>query len=195
MNDYNSDIFKRLEQFLTNKYIFCKQDWLKEKIELYKTKNKIEDLIYQETLSNDINSFIDSDKVNSYLDLSKYNDLQDEKHIIKGKYVFSQINSFTNIAEPKDSTEEKEEDNEEENEQFESKYLQSEEGEKAKVEKLIFKLGLFNGKDEFIGFEYEPIKPLPKLLMNNKFCKVLIGPTIEVRRGIYYLKNDNFKFL
>ena len=89
---------------------------------------------------------------------------------------------------------EKNEENLEEAENFESKYLQNEGEEKVKTERVVLKLQLTNGEDTFFGFEYEILKSLNNIL-NEKFPKLLIGPNVEVRRGIFYLKNNNVKFL
>ena len=70
-----------------------------------------------------------------------------------------------------------------------------------KYEKYVWKLELTDGVNVFYGFEYHTFRDLDiNQLKNitsdtNKYLKVLLGPNIDVHRGIFYLDSTNFKIL
>ena len=71
---------------------------------------------------------------------------------------------------------------------------------KYQKQKKYIKFGFTTtGEDLFYGFEYSQFNNLihDKLssIKGPIFLKVLLGPKIEVRRGIFYLNNNNFQIL
>ena len=69
-----------------------------------------------------------------------------------------------------------------------------------KTSKIYYKIGFTTtGDDLFYGFEYnqfsQEIHDKLANLNTPVLLKVLLGPNIEVRRGIFYLDNNNFKIL
>ena len=122
--------------------------------------------------------------------------------VIENKYIFAQIISIRNIAISKEEAKYKEYDNldeieDEDNDIDDNKYLQGNEEKTLKTEKIYYKFGFSStGDDLFYGFEYNQFsQEIHERLANIKgpnYIKVLLGPNIEVRRGIFYLNNDNF---
>jgi hypothetical protein len=177
-------LLKRVDKFLKNKHIFCKENWLKEKINQFKQSSNLENEIYKEVLSSDIEQFINKEILESrFKDVFNY----DKESSSLTEPSFSQIIAFRNIAEPLEK--QKEESNLDVLDNFESKFLEGDSKESKKIEKEVFKLELFNGVDNFVAFEYTPIRDL-KLILNNKHPKILIHAGAEVRRGIVYLRQN-----
>ena len=78
--------------------------------------------------------------------------------------------------------------------------MQGNEQKITKTEKIYYKFSFTTtGDDLFYGFEYDQFSNLihDKLscIKGPVFLKVLLGPKIEIRRGIFYLNNNNFKIL
>lgn len=194
LNSEMTSKFKKVEQFLESKFIFCTNKWLKDKVEIHQNSNKIEDKILSEIISNDISKFIDTEKVTNFCKLSDFAkfDIKEKKI---NKNIFFQIKGYSNIAEPSEKVDKSGDIDVLEN--FDSKYLQSEGEEIKKSEKIVLKFELTNGVDTIYAFEYEDLKDLKKYLISteNKFVKIVVGPNIEIRRGIVYLKNDNLNLL
>jgi hypothetical protein len=184
---------KKVSDYLKTKHINASSSWLKEKIDLNKNRNKIEEIIYKEAIHSDIKDFIDIEKLKSFPS-------SDEKLKLENGNLFLQINGYLNIAESKESQEKKKEENLlDVLENFESKFLQSEGEEVKKVERTVLKFELTDGKSIIHGFEYEDLKEFRQAMISalslNKFLKVIVGPSYEIRRGIIYLKKDNIKLL
>jgi predicted amino acid racemase len=194
LNSEMSSKLKKVEQFLESKFIFCTKNWLKDKVEIHKNSNKIEDKILSEIISSDISNFIDIEKVTAHCKISDFAkfDIKEKKI---NKNIFFQIKGYSNIAEPSEKVDKSGDIDVLEN--FDSKYLQSEGEENKKSEKVVLKFELTDGVETIYGFEYEDLKDLKKNLISseNKFVKVVVGPNFEVRRGIIYLKNDNINLL
>ena len=78
--------------------------------------------------------------------------------------------------------------------------MQGDEEKVSKAEKIYYKFGFTTtGDDLFYGFEYNQfnnnIHDKLSSIKGPNFLKVIIGPKIEIRRGIYYLNNNNFQIL
>jgi hypothetical protein len=184
---------KKVSEYLKRRQVFAKSSWIKQKISEFKNQDKIEDLIYKESIITDIKEFVDTDQ------LKKFPSSQEKVKIEKGN-IFLQINGYINIAESKEQLEKKKGENLfDVLENFESKFLQAEGEETKKVEKTVLKYEFTDGKDVIYGFEYEDLKDFRNSMIQshstNKFVKVLIGSTYEIRRGIIYLKKDNIRLL
>ena len=184
---------KNVSDYLKKKNIYVDAKWLKEKYNMYKKKENIEECVYKDIISTNITEFIDKENL-------KILPSSEEKFKQEKANIFLQINGYFNIAESKENMEKKKGENLfEVLENFESKFLQSEEEEVKKVEKTVLKYEFTDGKSVIHGFEYEDLKDFRQAMIQafstNKFIKVLIGPTFEVRRGIIYLKKDNIKLL
>jgi hypothetical protein len=191
----DEEMIKKIDQYFINKNIFCKTSWIKNKIEIYKNSNKIETDIYKEILSTDIKEFIDPDRVKNYCDLNTYLDFNTKQKNINDKTIFAQIIGYSNIAEPSEK-QEKNEESLDVLDQFESKFLQGDDDSHKKAEKVVLKFQLSNGINTFYGFEYENVKAFNDLVnKESNHPKILIGPKVEIRRGIFYLKNDNVLLL
>lgn len=190
--DNIEEVMKKISDNLKKKCIFVNPTWLKQKFELYKNKEKVEEFIYKDIINTDIIEFIDKENLKS--------PSLEEKFILEKGNIFLQINGYFNIAESKENMDRKTGDNLfEVLENFESKFLQSEEDEIKKVEKTVLKFEFTDGKNLLHGFEYEDLKDFRNAMIEafstNKFLKVLVGPNYEIRRGIIYLKRDNIKLL
>lgn len=197
LNSYNIDnidnMLKRIDQYLVKQYIYCNRNWLLSKIEEYKSSKKIEDDIYKEVIKSDINEFADTERIKDAYKIAESLDFS-IKHTVIKDFMFMQINGSSNIAEPSEKSGGDDEENLDVVENFESKYLQSEDEVKVKTEKIILKFEMSNGVDLLYGFEYEMLKDIKKIL-NDKYPKILIGPNLEARRGVLYLRNNNVKLL
>ena len=164
--------------------------------------------LYEKLLATDISEYIDKEKVKSNFNSSSYT-IEQFKSLINDKFIFAQIINIRNIAISNETTKMKEYDNlddvdEDDNDNEinldNNKYLQGEETNHNKIEKIYYKIGLSsNGEDLFYGFEFDQFSNeiVDKLssIKGPSFMKVLIGPKIEVRRGIFFLNNTNFKIL
>ena len=168
--------------------------------EIKSNKNKL----YKHLLETNISNYIDKEKVKNNFNSELYN-LEIQKSLIDNKYIFCQINSIRNIAISKEDTKLKEYDNldeieDEDNAIDDNKYLQGEEGNISKTEKIYYKFELTTtGEDIFYGFEYsqfnQEIHDKLSSIKGPSFTKVLLGPKIEIRRGIFYFNNENFNIL
>ena len=166
------------------------------------------ELLYKHLISENISKYIDKEKVKNYFNSEFYN-LENPVQMIENKYIFVQINSIRNVAISKEETKLKEYDNldeigDEDNDNIDdNKYLQGDEDKSTKTEKIYYKFGFTStGDDIFYGFEYMQFNwgshDIHEKLSNVKsdnLLKALLGPNIEVRRGIFYLNNNNFKIL
>ena len=160
--------------------------------------------LYKHLLNENILDFIDKDKVKHNFNSQLYT-LEEPVKLIENKYIFVQIISIRNVAISKEETKYKEYDNldeieDEDNDIDDNKYLQGNEEKTLKTEKIYYKFGLTStGDDLFYGFEYNQFShEIHDKLANLKgpnYIKALLGPNIEVRRGIFYLNNNNFKLL
>lgn len=194
IDDYsNSEMLKKIDQFLITNYIFCNPLWLKEKINGHKNSKKLEEDIYKEIIKSDINEFIDKERAKNYLNLSLISGV-DKKLAKLEKYIFLEIIGYSNIADPIEKDDQNNKESFDVLEKIDSKFLQSEDEPKVKTQKIILKMELSDGVDKIFGFEYENIKNI-KTIINNKHPKILVGPKAEVRRGILYLDNSNVKLL
>ena len=155
--------------------------------------------LYNLLLKTDIKYYIDKEKIQTSIDLSQCN-FQQKLTKITNKYIFAQLQGHSNIAEPLHAN-----DNHYDNldvlEKTESKFLQGDDDKSKKYEKYVWKLELTDGVNVFYGFEYHTFRDLDiNQLKNitsdtNKYLKVLLGPNIDVHRGIFYLDSTNFKIL
>jgi hypothetical protein len=191
--DNLDDEMKKVSDYLKNKHINANSSWLKDKMNLHKNKNKIEEIIYKEAILSDIKDFIDKDKLKKFPS-------NDEKLKFENGTIFLQINGYLNIAESKESQDKKKEENLlDVLDNFESKFLQAEGEEVKRVERTVLKFEFTDGYSIVHGFEYEDLKEFRQAMIStlagNKFLKVIVGPTYEMRRGIIYLKKDNIKLL
>lgn len=191
-DDNNSIMLKKVDQFLVSKSIFCNADWLKSKIQVLRLSSKIEEEVYKEVLATDLNTYVDQNRALNHCSLTFFNSFDNEKSNFD-KAIFTQLVGYHNIAEPSFKNSEAGLDQVDENE-FESRYLQGEDERKPKAEKVVLKLQLTNGVETIYGFEYEVLKNL-NVTINKPFPKLIIGPNVEVRRGIFFLKNNNVKLL
>ena len=155
--------------------------------------------LYNLLLKTNINEYIDKEKVKSLLDISQYT--FDKKELkISNKYIFAQLQGHSNIAEPL-QTNNQDYDNLDVLEKTESKFLQGDDNIGIKAEKYVWKLQLTEGINTFFGFEYQSFDDKNNNILKNfnsdtnKYLKVLLGPNIDVHRGVFYLTNDNFKIL
>ena len=161
-------------------------------------------LLYNKLINENITNFIDKEKVKNRFNSEIYT-LEEPFKLIENEYIFAQIMSIRNIAISIEEAKYKEYDNldeidDEDNDIDDNKYLQGNEEKSLKTEKIYYKFGLSStGDDLFYGFEYNQFShELHDKLSNiegRNYIKVLLGPNIEVRRGIFYLNNDNFKIL
>lgn len=199
-NQEMTSLLNKVEQFLQKNYIYCTKSFLKNKIEAFKNLPKLEEKILEVIRTEDINSFIDKEKIGNFklAESCKY-DVKNVK--IKYNLLF-QIDGYSNIAEPLEKNNKANEANNNENldelDNFESNYLQGDGEENVKqTEKVILKIKLTNGVDTLYGFEYEELTDLKKFLAtkDNKFVKIIVGPEVEVRRGILYLSQKNVKLI
>ena len=183
------------------KYIFISDNYFNSLSEDIKT-NK--DKLYKHLIETNISNYIDKEKVIQNFNSEIYT-LEVPKSLIDNKYIFAQINFIRNVAVSCEETKLKEYDNldeieDEDNVIDDNKYLQGDEEKVSKTEKIYYKFGFTTtGNDLFYGFEYTQFNNLihDKLssIKGPLFLKVLLGPKIEIRRGIYYLNNNNFQIL
>ena len=180
--------------FIVDNYV----NTLNEEIRLNQSK------LYKHLIEANISNYINKEKVKNNFNSELYN-LEIPKSLIDNKYIFAQINSIRNIAISKEDTKLKEYDNldevdDEDNDIDDNKYLQGDEKKISKTEKIYYKFELTTtGEDLFYGFEYyqfnNEIHDKLSSIKGPNFVKVLLGPKIEIRRGIFYLNNDNFQIL
>jgi hypothetical protein len=198
-NQEMTSLLNKVEQYLQKNSIYCTKTFLKNKIELFKNIPKLEEKILEVIKTEDIENFIDKEKMKSFK-LSESCKFDIKKSIIKNNLLF-QIDGYSNIAEPLEKVNKANEANEnlDETDNFESNYLQGDGEENVKqTEKVILKIKLINGVDTLYGFEYEELTELKRFLTankENKFVKIIVGPEIEVRRGIFYLSQKNVKLI
>ena len=160
--------------------------------------------LYKYLLNENISNYIDKVKAKQNFNSELYT-LEDPVKKIENKYIFVQIISIRNVAISKEETKYKEYDNldeieDEDNDIDDNKYLQGNDEKTLKTEKIYYKFGLTStGDDIFYGFEYyqfnNEIHDKLSSIKGPNFVKVLLGPKIEIRRGIFYLNNDNFQIL
>ncbi len=199
MIDNNSEemknLVKKIDDLLIRKQIFCKSEWLKEKLLTLKTSKKLEEDIIKEVVNSDLNIIVDKERLKTNFDLSSHAKFSTKFYELNN-YFLMQIIGYSNIAEPSENLN-KSSDNLDVLDNFESKYLQSEGEEIKKTEKVLLKFEMTEGIDKYYGFEYENLNDLKAFLnsTNNKFPKIIIGPKTEIRRGIIYLRNNNTKLL
>ena len=183
------------------KYIYILDSYINSlNVEIKSDNNKL----YKNLLETRISTYIDKDKVKNNFNSEMYN-LDLVKSLITNKYIFAEILSLRNIAVSTEETKLKEYDNldeveDEENELDDNKYLQGDEEKITKTEKIMYKFEFTTtGDDSFYGFEYSQfnndIHEKLSSIKGPSVIKVLLGPNIEVRRGIFYLNNQNFKLL
>ena len=194
MNKLN--LLNKIDLKLKQKSIFCMTSWINNKLidlEARDGNNLNEsaatESILREIRQTNISTFIDRDLVSQQI---KGFSNKEIKYFFKG-YLFLQINSILNIAEPinnKSTTVEKELG------KIESKFLEDdEEKDEPKLnEKSLLMFSLSNGSNEFFGCEYEKIDLLKDLVV-PKYQKIIIGPELEIRRGYIYLRNSTFSLL
>ena len=183
------------------KYIFVRDNYISS-LDQETKLNK--DKLYKHLLESDIKNYIDKFKVQNNFNSLIY-DIHNIKSIINNKYIFAQIVSARNVAISKEETKQKEYDNldeieDEDNIIDDNKYLQGDNEQVKKAERINYKLGFTStGDDLFYGFEYSQFsKAIHDKLssLNVSHClKVILGPNIEVRRGIFFLNNNNFNIL
>ena len=160
--------------------------------------------LYNHLINENISNYIDKEKVKAYFNSEIYN-LEEPFQKIENKYIFCQVISVRNIAISKEEAKYKEYDNldeieDEDNDMDDNKYLQGNEEKNQKTSKIIFKIEFSStGDDLFYGFEYNQFShqihdKLSSVKKTNSL-KVLLGPNIEVRRGIFYLNDSNLKIL
>ena len=182
-------------------HIFISDNYLStltEEIKLNKDK------LYKHLINLNISNYIDKAKVKSYFNSEIYT-LEEPIKKIENKYIFAQLISIRNIAISKEEAKYKEYDNldvieDEDNDIDDNKYLQRNDEKNIKTSKIYYKIGFTTtGDDLFYGFEYnqfsQEIHDKLANLNTPVLLKVLLGPNIEVRRGIFYLDNNNFKIL
>ena len=160
--------------------------------------------LYKHLINTNISNYIDKDKVRNHFKSEMYN-LEVPVKKIENKYIFAQVISLRNIAISKEEAKYKEYDNldeieDEDNDIDDNKYLQGNDEKNIKTSKIYYKFEFTStGDDSFYGFEYDQFSQgIHDKLANLKgpiILKVLLGPNIEVRRGIFYLNNNNFKIL
>ena len=182
-------------------HIFVSDNFINSLPEEIKSNNNS---LYNKLINENITNFIDKEKTKNYFN-SEIFTLEEPFKLIENKYIFAQIISIRNIAISKEEAKYKEYDNldeieDEDNDIDDNKYLQGNEEKTLKTEKIYYKFGFSStGDDLFYGFEYNQFsQEIHERLANIKgpnYIKVLLGPNIEVRRGIFYLNNDNFKIL
>ena len=183
---------QQIKKNISSKNIFLLDSWLNEKYNLFKEdyndSTLLEKRIMNEIDLTDIDLLIDKQKVISIRDKVQFN----VKQSLLNQYLFCQIVSINNIG---DVTHQQE-GHLDEIEKIDNKYLRTDDDEeKNKVQekkKVVYKFELTTGVDIFYGFEYEKIDCLSNLQF-TKYKKVMIGKDIEIRRGILYLKQSNFR--
>ena len=160
--------------------------------------------LYNHLINENISNYIDKEKVKAYFNSEIYN-LEEPFQKIENKYIFCQVISVRNIAISKEEAKYKEYDNldeieDEDNDMDDNKYLQGNDEKNQKTSKIIFKIEFSStGDDLFYGFEYNQfshqIHDKFSSVKKTNSLKVLLGPNIEVRRGIFYLNDSNLKIL
>ena len=183
------------------KYIYTLDNYINNLTEEIKSNKQ---MLYNHLIETNISNYIDKEKVKSNFNSEHFN-IELAKSLIDNKFIFAQINSIRNVAISKEETKLKEYDNldevdEEDNAIDDNKYLQGDEEKIAKAEKIYYKFEFTTtGEDIFYGFEYNQFNNAIHDKLSSKkgpnFIKVLLGPKIEIRRGIFYLNNNNFKIL
>mgnify|MGYP003571572288 CR=1 FL=1 len=160
--------------------------------------------LYKHLVNENISNYIDKEKVKAYFNSELYN-LEEPLQKIENKYIFCQVISVRNIAISKEEAKYKEYDNldeieDEDNDIDDNKYLQGNDEKNQKTSKIIYKFEFTStGDDLFYGFEYNQFSHQTHDKLSNitksNLLKILLGPNIEVRRGIFYLNDSNFKIL
>ena len=178
------------------KYIFISNDYLNKLDNLIKNNQS---LLLKNLIENNIDEFIDKDKIKQNLDLSQFTILN-KVNYIKQKYIFAQIIGRENIAEKKNIYDDDGSDNLDVIEKTEHKFLQGEDNESNKFKKIVWNFAFNDGNTKFFGFEYQEfnrdtIERIKNMNEKDKFMKVIIGPNVEIRRGIMYLNKDNFSII
>lgn len=199
INDSNlinhEEMFRKLDQILVNKKIFCRETWLRSKVNELTSTNTIEEDLLKEINRTDINDFIDKERLEKYSNLKSHLDFATKLSHVNNKFLLFQITGNCNIAEPSNKID-KNGENLDVLDQFESKFLQGDEEVKKNFEKVVLKLQMTDGLNVCYGFEYETVKIISELLGgDNKFPKIIVGPNLEIRRGIIYLNNSNTRLL
>ncbi len=178
------------------KYIFISNDYLNK---LDSSIKGNQNLLLKNLIENNIEEYIDKEKTKKNLDLSQYTILN-KLSFIKEKYIFAQIIGRENIAEKKNNYEDEDCDNLDVIEKTEHKFLQGDDNESNKFKKIVWNFAFNDGNTQFFGFEYkefnkETLERIKRMDEKDKFIKVIIGPNVEVRRGIFYLTKDNFRII
>ena len=178
------------------KYIFISNDYLNK---LDSSIKGNQNLLLKNLIENNIEEYIDKEKTKKNLDLSQYKILN-KLSFIKEKYIFAQIIGRENIAEKKNNYEDEDCDNLDVIEKTEHKFLQGDDNESNKFKKIVWNFAFNDGNTQFFGFEYkefnkETLERIKRMDEKDKFIKVIIGPNVEVRRGIFYLTKDNFRII
>lgn len=171
-------------------FIFLNYEWISSLYQSYIVdqeyrKDKFLLFLKQQIIDLNISVFIDYQQIKS---INEINNFDIKVNMIKG-YYFLQILQIGNISEPKKLYS----SNIDVVEKIDNKYLRSEEENKVQEKQSsLNKMLLTDGRDEILAFEYEKI-PFINISMMTKQQKVLIGPEVEIRRGIMYLTQKNIK--
>ena len=183
------------------KYIYISNEYMNTLNEEIKSNKE---QLFKKLIETNISDYIDKEKVKNNFNSSLFN-LQIQKSLIENIYIFAQIISIRNINISKEETKLKEYDNldeveDEDNIIDDNKYLQGDQEKVSKTEKITYKFEFTTtGEDSFYGFEYfqfnNNIHNKLSEIKGPSFPKVLLGPKIEIRRGIFYLNNANFQIL
>ena len=178
------------------KYIFISNDYLNK---LDNSIKNNQSLLLKNLIENNIDEYVDKEKTKQNLDLSQFTILNKLSYI-KEKYIFAQIIGRENIAEKKNIYDDDDCDNLDVIEKTEHKFLQGEDNEINKFKKIVWNFAFNDGNTKFFGFEYQEfnrdtVERIKNMNEKDKFMKVIIGPNVEVRRGVFYLNKDNFTII
>lgn len=187
-----------IEELLSKRGIFCKRNWLQELIDSPPLINQeaklLEEHVLKQIKLRDISSFIDAEIIEKMFRFQRASSFK----IFKGRCL-AQILEFKDISKPSPKVKDKTKDS---IEKIDNKFLTIDEEEeeqesqnlKGKNEKSLYKFLLSNGVEDFFAYEYEKQEDLI-LDSRTEKQKVILGPEIEVRGGLVFLRKGTMNIL
>lgn len=202
-------IVKNIFSYFSTKKIFLREDWIKSLIESNNLENAQQNQILYDTILNLIKSTDISEYANLTYNIPPPESMNTDltKYVISNKYFLFQIQkSFDTSVKP--IKEDKKvviiDDDiiynpEDKEDLFYSAEVEIKEKITKRVTKLFLSYGLNNTSDQVVAIETERISIFDKILAddNNNLdsLKVIVGPDVIIRKGIWCLNNSNIQLI
>ena len=202
-------IVKNIFSYFSNKKIPLREDWIRSLIDSNNLENAQQDQILYDTILNLIKSTDISEYVNFSSNKPPLDSMNSSlsKYVISNKYFLLQIQkSFDTSVKP--IKEDKKivviDDDiiynpEDKEDLFYSAEIEVKEKVTKRVTKLFLSYGISDTSDQIVAIETEKVRLFDKILtdeINNlDSLKIIVGPEVVVRKGIWCLNNSNIQLI